>query len=107
MDEESKRNENRSNDQQAQDDKFAYDNLPKVSSVFASNDLSSSDKPNNILENGSNDHETMRIILPVFLENEQKYAQVERKRKIYSSPAKSMRRFSQDSASFERQINVS
>lgn len=46
----------------------------------------------------ANDANSMRIILPVFIENEQKYAQMERRRKIQSSPAKSMRRFSQDSS---------
>lgn len=54
-----------------------------------------------------NDTSAMRNILPVFIENEQKYAQVERKRKIQSSPAKSLRQYSQDSSSLEQQLNVS
>lgn len=55
--------------------------------------------------NESNDNETnsMRVILPVFIENEQKYAQHDRKRKIQSSPAKSMQRFNQDS--LERHVS--
>lgn len=60
-------------------------------------------------QNESNDNETnsMRVILPVFIENEQKYAQHDRKRKIQSSPAKSMHRIHQDSSSVERQLHVS
>lgn len=49
-------------------------------------------------DGSANDANSMRIILPVFIENEQKYAQMERRRKIQSSPAKSMRRFSQESS---------
>lgn len=68
-------------------------------------------KSNNIHDNEPIDNETnsMRVILPVFIENEQKYAesQVERKRKIQSSPAKSQRRFSQDSSTLEHLMNVS
>lgn len=53
---------------------------------------------------GTNDTNSMRIILPVFIENEQKYAQMgQRQRKIQSSPGKSMRRFSQDSTALEQQ----
>lgn len=55
----------------------------------------------------TNDANSMRIILPVFIENEQKYAQIERRRKIQSSPAKTMRRSSQDSSKSERPHNVS
>lgn len=52
----------------------------------------------------ANDTNSMRIILPVFIENEQKYAQMgQRQRKIQSSPGKSMRRFSQDSLALEQQ----
>lgn len=52
----------------------------------------------------ANDTSSMRIILPVFIENEQKYAQMgQRQRKIQSSPGKSMRRFSQDSMALEQQ----
>lgn len=52
----------------------------------------------------ANDTNSMRIILPVFIENEQKYAQMEhRRRKIQSSPAKAMRRFSQDLSALEQQ----
>lgn len=60
-------------------------------------------------QNESSDNETnaMRVILPVFIENEQKYAQHDRKRQIQSSPAKSMHRFYQDSSSIERQLHVS
>lgn len=56
-----------------------------------------------------NETHSMRVILPVFIENEQKYAQVEyqRQRKIQSSPAKAMRRCSHDSSSPEWQLNVS
>lgn len=52
----------------------------------------------------TNDTNSMRIILPVFIENEQKYAQMgQRQRKIQSSPGKSMRRFSQESTTLEQQ----
>lgn len=68
-----------------------------------------SGKSDNLLDNEPNNNGTnsMRVILPVFIENEQKYAQLERIRKIQSSPAKSMRRFSQDSSSLDRLMNVS
>lgn len=52
----------------------------------------------------SSDTQSMRIILPVFIENEQKYAQMDQhRRKIHSSPAKTTRRFSQDSTALEQQ----
>lgn len=57
-----------------------------------------------------NDSETqnMRLILPVFIQNERKYSQPERQRKIQSSPVKSMRRFSQDSSEIlDKYLNVS
>lgn len=64
----------------------------------------SSDQSNitiNDADADANDTKSMRIILPVFIENEQRYAQMEhRRRKIQSSPAKAMRRFSQN---FEKQ----
>lgn len=50
----------------------------------------------------TSDESAMRIILPVFIENEQRYAQMERVRKVQSSPAKAMRRFSQNSTTIER-----
>lgn len=50
----------------------------------------------------------MRLLLPVFIQNERKHSQPERQRKIQSSPVKSMRRFSQDSAEFlGKHLNVS
>lgn len=49
----------------------------------------------------------MRMILPVFIQNERKHSQPERQRQIQSSPVKSMRRFSQDSDYLGRQLNVS
>lgn len=63
-------------------------------------------KSSNLLASDFSDNETnsMRIILPVFIENEQKYAQHDRKRKIQSSPVK---RSSQDSSSLEHQLHVS
>lgn len=110
MEKDSKYNEKSSSDQ-AIDSKFAYDSRTNVSSAYADkSDAINSDKSKNVQEHSQKsdgDTKSMRIILPVFLENEQKYAQVERKRKIHSSPAKSMRRFSQDSAYMERQLNVS
>lgn len=58
----------------------------------------------NDAEADANDTNSMRIILPVFIENEQKYAQMgQRQCKIQSSPGKSMRRFSQDSTALEQQ----
>lgn len=52
----------------------------------------------------TSDTHSMRVILPVFIENEQKYAQMEqRRRKIHSSPAKTLRRFSQESSALEQQ----
>lgn len=109
MDKDSKYNEKSSGDQ-AIDSKFVYDTRTNVSSAYVDKrDAINTDKSKNVQEHSQSDGDTksMRIILPVFLENEQKYAQVERKRKIHSSPAKSMRRFSQDSAYTERQLNVS
>lgn len=58
----------------------------------------------------ADDDETqnMRLILPVFIQNERKYSQPERQRKIQSSPVKSMRRFSQDSSEIQnKHLNVS
>lgn len=50
----------------------------------------------------------MRVLLPAFIQNEQKYSEMDRIRKIQSSPMKStQRRFSQDSAYLDRQWNVS
>lgn len=68
--------------------------------------------PTNALTNGESandgDAQNMRLILPVFIQNERKYSQPERQRKIQSSPVKSMRRFSQDSSEIlEKQLNVS
>lgn len=52
--------------------------------------------------------QNMRLILPVFIQNERKYSQPERQRKIQSSPVKSMRRFSQDSSELlGKHLNVS
>lgn len=52
--------------------------------------------------------QNMRLILPVFIQNERKHSQPERQRKIQSSPVKSMRRFSQDSSEFlGKHLNVS
>lgn len=50
---------------------------------------------------------SMRFILPAFLQNEQKYSEMERARKIQSSPLNArQRRFSQDSAYLDRLWNV-
>lgn len=55
-----------------------------------------------------NDTDKMRVLLPMFIKNEQVYSQTERARKIQSSPAKSVRRFSQeDSVHIEKLNNVS
>lgn len=55
-----------------------------------------------------NDTDKMRILLPMFIKNEQVYSQTERARQIQSSPAKSDRRFSQeDSVHIEKLNNVS
>lgn len=66
----------------------------------------SSDQSNTTINDAdadANDTNSMRIILPVFIENEQKYAQMEQhRRQIQSSPGKSMRRFSQDSKALEQ-----
>lgn len=51
-----------------------------------------------------NDVQNMRFILPAFIQNERKYSQSDR-RKIQSSPIKSKRRFSQDSAFLSKHIN--
>lgn len=110
MNEDNKHKEKILNDYQ-KDNKFVYSIEKNVSSALAKNaGPINGDESKNIQENGVSENDTansMRIILPVFLENEQKHAQVERKRKIHSSPAKSMRRFSQDSACMERQLSVS
>lgn len=54
------------------------------------------------------DAQNMRLILPVFIQNERKYSQPERQRKIQSSPVKSIRRFSQDSSELlGKHLNVS
>lgn len=110
MNEDNKHKEKISNDYQT-DNKFVYNIETNVSSALAKNTGPiNGDESKNIQENGVSENDTansMRIILPVFLENEQKHAQVERKRKIHSSPAKSMRRFSQDSACMEHQLSVS
>lgn len=67
----------------------------------------SSDQSNttiNDVDVDSSDTQSMRIILPVFIENEQKYAQLDqRRRKTHSSPAKTVRRFSQEAAPHESQ----
>lgn len=110
MNEDNKHKQKISNDYPT-DNKFVYNIETNVSSAFDKNTGPiNGDESKNIQENGVSQNDTansMRIILPVFLENEQKHAQVERKRKIHSSPAKSMRRFSQDSACMERQLSVS
>lgn len=54
------------------------------------------------------DAQNMRLILPVFIQNERKCSQPGRQRKIQSSPVKSMRRFSQDSSDLlGKHLNVS
>lgn len=105
MDEENKNDSKQLNDQSV-DDKFVNSN---PHTVFA-DQMVKCVKTNNLHDSESNDNNeihSMRVILPVFIENEQKYAQVERKRKIQSSPAKAMRSFSQDSTQLEHQLNVS
>lgn len=66
-------------------------------------------KPDRNVDSASSGKEadSLRVILPAFIENEQKHSQLERVRNIQSSPVKMMRRFSQDSAYHEKQSNVS
>lgn len=94
----------RNSKDQSSDNKFVPRVIVKPESAVNGNDSADS-----ILEPGGSENEvkSMRLILPAFIENEQRYAQVEHKRKIQSSPAKSMRRFSQDSTYLDRQMNVS
>lgn len=90
--------------------KFVRNSASKVVNVFANN-VENSDKSKKTHEHehdqSENEINRMRVILPTFIENEQRYAQTERRRKIQSSPAKSVRRYSQNSSHMERQLNVS
>lgn len=111
MDEEYKRNQKNADDK-ATNNHVVHNIETNVSSVLGNrnNTINDATQSKELHENGTSENDTtnsMRIILPVFLENEQKHAQVERKRQIQSSPAKSVRRFSQDSAYLDRQKNVS
>lgn len=98
----------RSAKNQSMDNKLVRNSANKPQNAIA-NHIDSIDQSTKTPENdtSANDTNSMRIILPVFIENEQKYAQMERRRKIQSSPAKTMRRFSQDSSKLERPPNVS
>lgn len=91
------------------DNKFVQNAAVNPSSVFNNKAASRVKSDTSILGNDLSDNASnaIRTMLPTFIENEQKYAQVERKRKIHSSPAKSLRRFSQDSSSLEQQLKVS
>lgn len=98
----------RSAKNQSMDNELVRNSANKPQNAIA-NHIDSIDQSTKTPENdtSANDTNSMRIILPVFIENEQKYAQMERRRKIQSSPAKTMRRFSQDSSKLERPPNVS
>lgn len=104
MDESSRK----SGKEKSKDNKLTCNNTIIPQNVVA-NHTDSIDKTKKTPSNDTSEKDTnsMRIILPVFIENEQKYAQMERRRKIQSSPAKSMRRFSQDSLNSERPQHVS
>lgn len=56
---------------------------------------------------GDSEVNNLRLILPAFIEQEQKNSQIDRLRKIQSSPVKSLRRFSQGSDYLGRHLNVS
>lgn len=94
--------------EQSMDSKLACNSAIKPQNTDA-NHTDTIDQSKKAAGNDASEKDTnsMRIILPVFIENEQKYAQMERRRKIQSSPAKTMRRFSEESLNSERPPNVS
>lgn len=110
MNERNSNNRKSAKDRFLDSSKFVRNSASKAVNVFANN-VENRDKSRKMQEHehdqSENEINRMRLILPTFIANEQKYAQTERRRNIQSSPAKSLRRYSQNSSHVERQLNVS
>lgn len=92
------------------DAKFVYNVATDQFSEIVNNTVKKI-KSDHVSESASSENvvnsTSMRTILPMFIENEQKNSQPVRLRNIQSSPVRFMRRFSTDSNYLEKPFNVS